>query len=641
MMQIHKINKIGREKLLAVKQGFGGYAMKKPVIFSILFFINLAVASENYSFTENSSLDVFGQKIFSEFSSQVRQTGFTIPDNYILGIDDELIVNVWGAIEEEHRKIIEYDGAIFIPGIGKITLDGKSLKEARDIIQTKLLNRYNNISVSVTMGKVRTIEIFILGEVKRPGNYVISPMTNILEALAMAGGPTEKGSLRKIKVIKKSDGTTKTYDLYPLFMSGQTPPEIQFSKGDILFIPLSEYMAGVKGAVLRPGIYELSGSSTIDDLIILSGGALPNADFSRLQVERVDKEKGRIIIDITEGHPGSFQINNFDIVNLPPLPEQFFYKVSLEGAVKRPGNYGWKKGIKAGDILKEDELLPYALCDKAEIVRTEEDGAKRVVIIFPEKIFRGDAEANIELSPQDRIIVYSQERKEKKVSIQGQVYYPGEYTIVRGDRLSDLVKRAGGFTQYAYLQGIVFLRETIRVEKEKQVAEFIKNKEEMLNREEKRTEKESEQELIAQGKILLEQLKGMEIKGRIPLRIDNAETFVRKDYDIFLEDGDMIYVPEKLISVAVMGEVNLPTNIIFKKDYGLDDYIQKSGGYTRNADRRNIFLAKVNGMATRNVGNIEPGDAIVVPFETKQKRFSVIRDIVQMFYQLSLGLATY
>ena len=103
----------------------------------------------------------------------------------------------------------------------------------------------------------------------------------------------------------------------------------------------------------------------------------------------------------------------------------------------------------------------------------------------------------------------------------------------------------------------------------------------------------------------------------------------------------MIYVPEKLISVAVMGEVNLPTNIIFKKDYGLDDYIQKSGGYTRNADRRNIFLAKVSGMATRNVGNIEPGDAIVVPFETKQKRFSVIRDIVQMFYQLSLGLATY
>jgi len=360
-----------------------------------------------------------------------------------------------------------------------------------------------------------------------------------------------------------------------------------------------------------------------------------------MQVERIDKEKGRIIIDIGGGKQKDFKLNNFDIVNLPSLPEHLFYKVFLEGAVKRPGNYGWEKGAKTGDILKETELLPYALKDKAEIIRTEEDGSKKVIIISPEKIFGGDSAANIELMPQDRIVVYSQERREKRVSIKGQVYYPGEYVIVRGDRLSDLIKRAGGFTKYAYLPAIVFLRESIRAEKEKQVAEFIKNREEMLSMEEKRTLKESDKELIGQGRMFIEQLKAIEIKGRIPLRIDNAETFVKREYDIMLEDGDIIYVPEKLISVAVTGEVNLPANIIFNRGYGFADYIRKSGGYTKNADRRNVFIAKVNGMATQDMNNIEPGDTIVVPFETKERKFSMIKDIVQMFYHLSLGIASF
>ncbi|MBN1446022.1 MAG: SLBB domain-containing protein [Candidatus Omnitrophica bacterium] len=612
--------------------------MKKYIVFLLLFLINTAVCENILG--EHFSLEIFGQKMFYGPPSDAMQTGFHIPENYILGIDDELIINVWGAIEEEHRKTVEQDGAIFIPGIGKISLDGKTVSEARKIIREKFLGRYNNISVSVTTGKVRTIEVFILGEVKKPGNYLISPMTSILEVLTIAGGPTEKGSLRRIKITGKS-GAVQIYDLYPLFMSGDNPPEIQFSRGDTVFVPLAEYAAGIKGAVRRPAIYEVPDAVTVENLIALSGGALPNADFSRLQVERIDKDKGRIIIDIDPCRHGDFNLNNFDIVNLPSLPEHLFYKVFLDGAVKRPGNYGWTEGLKAGAILKETELLPYALKDKAEIIRTGDDGAKRVIIISPEKIFSGEAGADIELMPQDKIVVYSQERREKRVSIQGQVYYPGEYVIVRGDRLSDLIKRAGGFTKYANLPGIVFLRESIRAEKEKQVAEFIRNKEEMLDREEKHTVKESEKALVEQGRMLIEQLKAIEIKGRIPLRIDNSETFVRREYDIMLEDGDVIYVPEKPISVAVTGEVNLPANIIFKRELGVADYIRKSGGYTKNADRRNVFIAKVDGTATQNMNSMEPGDTIVVPFETKEKRFTIIKDIVQMFYHLSLGLASF
>ena len=614
--------------------------MKKTIFIILTVFIAGFATGQNNAPPETVPLEVYGQRIFSEFPSEIRETGFHIPDTYVLGIEDELIINVWGAFEEEYRKTIEYDGAIFIPYIGKVHLEGLSLSDAKELIRTKLFGRYKNISVSVTTGKLRTLEIFVLGEVKKPGSYLISPLTSILEVLAMAGGATDKGSLRHIKITKKSDGSAKYCDLYPMFMSGEPPPEIQFSQGDMVFVPLAESLAGIKGAVRRPAIYEIAGPATLKDLMELAGGALPNADFSRVQVERTDKSRGRIFIDIDCNKSGNFAINNFDTVNIFPLPEQPFYRVSMEGAVRRPGTYGWKEGLKLSDLLREEELLPYALRDKGEVIRTEPDGGKKIIIMYPAKIFAGEKEYDIPLVPQDRILVYSQERPEKRVVIQGQVYYPGEYVVVRGDRLSDLVKRAGGFTRHAYLPGIVFMRETIRAEKEKQLATFVKEKEVMLKQEETQAESAEEKKLLNQGNMLLQQLKATEIKGRIPLYISD-EKYAGRESDIFLEDGDNIYVPVEPVSVAVIGEVNLPGNIVFKKNSGFNYYIEKSGGFAKNADRRNVFVAKVNGTATSDVGNIGTGDTIVIPFEVKERKGTLLKDIAQMFYNISLGLSVY
>lgn len=614
--------------------------MKKILIIIAVFITGLA-AGQNSVPEESVSLEVYGQRTFAEFPPGIRQTGIHIPDNYVLGIEDELIINIWGAVEEEYKKTVEYDGAIFIPYIGKIHLEGTRLSEARDIIRTKLLGRYKNISVSVTTGKLRTLEIFVLGEVRKPGSYLVSPMTSILEVLAMAGGTTDKGSLRNVRVTKKSTGKTASYDMYPLFMSGEPPPEIQFSQGDMVFVPLAESLAGIKGAVRRPAIYEIPPAATLANLIELAGGTLPNADFSRIQVERTDREKGRVFIDIDYGRAGDFAVKNFDTVNIFPLPDQPFYRVSLEGAVRRPGKYGWKEGIRLSDLLKKEELLPYALHDKAEIIRTDPDGSRKIIIIYPGKLFAEGKEYDMPLVPQDRILVYSQERPEKRVMIQGQVYYPGEYVVVRGDRLSDLVKRAGGFTRHAYLPGIVFMRETIRAEKEKQVAAFVKEKETALKEEEKQTESAEEKKLLNQGKMLLEQLKATEIKGRIPLHIYDEKPYAGGESDIFLEDGDNIYVPVQPISVAVVGEVNLPGNVVFSGHSQFSYYIEKSGGFTRNADRRNIFVARVNGDATNNTDRIGPGDTIIVPFEVKERKGTIIKDIAQMFYQISLGLSVY
>ncbi|MDD3725637.1 MAG: SLBB domain-containing protein [Candidatus Ratteibacteria bacterium] len=616
--------------------------MKKCLCLLLCLFVYI-VEAENTVFSQFSGLEFFSEKVFSNIQGEIKQTGLYVPESYILGMDDEMVVNIWGVVEEEHRKRIDNDGAIFIPGIGKIYIEGKTLSEARDIIQKKVLEKYKNISVSVTTGALRKIEVFVLGEVKKPGSYVVSPMTSILEVIALAGGPGDKGSLRKVRITKRKDGSFSEYDLYPLFLSGEKTPEIQFSHGDIVFVPLVESLVGIKGAVKKPAVYELTGTSTIDEVVKLAGGALPNADLSRLQVERIDSEKGRVLIDIEPGSRDSFVIQNLDLIILPPLPDNVFYIVSLEGAVKRPGNYGWQSGMKVSDILKEDEFLPYALKEKAEIIRTEEDGYKRVIVIYPDKIFRGEEEYDIQLVPMDKLIVYSQERMEKRVVINGQVRYPGEYVIERGDRLSDLVKRAGGFTKYAYLPGIIFLREEIKAEKEKQVVLFTKEKEEVLKKEYEKAEGAYDKQLIDQARIYLEQLKKMEVKGRIPLNITDEKTLLegKSEYNIPLEDGDVIYVPVYPVSVAVTGEVNLPTNILFNKKYTLAHYIQKAGGYTKNADKRNIFIAKVNGTASYDLSKIEPGDTIVVPFETRDRKWAFVKDIAQMFYHISLGISAY
>lgn len=615
--------------------------MKRKILVVGLLLISFMLNGEEKKNPLFGELEFFGTKVFSGLQGEVKQPSVYISDSYILGMDDEIVINIWGVVEEEYRKKIDNEGAIFIPGIGKIYVEGRTLKEAKEIIQKKVLERYKNVSVAVTTGVLRKHEVFVLGEVKNPGSYVVSPTTSIIELLAMAGGPKETGSLRKIRIIKK-DGSIREYDLYPLFTSGEPIPEIQFSQGDIVFVPLVEFVAGISGMVKRPAVYEFTEEVTIDELIRVAGGSLPNADFSRLQVERIDREKGKVVIDIGPAERETFKIKNLDLVVLPSLPDNLFYVVSLQGAVKRPGTYGWKSGMRVSEILKEDELLPYALKEKAEIVRTEEDGSKRVIVIYPEKIFKGEQKFDIPLSPMDKLIVYSQERLEKKVSIYGQVRYPGEYVIVRGDRLSDLIKRAGGFTKYAYLPGIVFLREEIKAEKEKQIASFIKEKEATLKREYERAEGVYDKQLIERGMIYLEQMKNMEVKGRLPLNISDEKSFREgSEYDVPLEDGDVIYVPPLPVSVTVTGEVNLPTNIVFNRKYKLDDYIRKAGGYTKNADRKNIFIAKANGMASYDLSKIEPGDTIVVPFEIKERTRTVMRDIIQMFYHLSLGVSVY
>jgi protein involved in polysaccharide export with SLBB domain len=607
---------------------------KMNKIVGFFFFVFLTILNASI-FSDYPDLKLFGEEFFENFKLEAKTYQIPVSDDYIVGPGDIIVINVWGFFENEYNKEIEIDGSIFIQGIGKIYIGGQKLTDVKKIIEDKFYKKYKNIQVSVSIGKVKTINVFILGEVKKPGVYEISPFFTILDILSIAGGVNKNGSLRKIDIINNK-GEKETIDLYPLLLKGGKPKILQLQNGDTIFVNRSENLVGIVGAVRRSAIYELK-KMEISEIIDFSGGFLPNADLSHLQIERIDKEKGKILIDLKENEIHKFKLKNYDIIKVPEIPSQSYYHIEVLGCVKKQRVYGWKKDIKISDVLKENDLLPFAEKERGEIIRIE-NGFRKIIKFCPEKVFRGDTKENLYLMPFDKIVIYSKERPEKSIFIYGEVRFPGAYIIESGERLSSVIKRAGSFTNDAYPKGIVFLRESIKKQKEKEIINYVKEKMEVLKSALKTTNEPEEKQIIEKGIIALEKLLNVEQEGRIIIKIDKLENFENSIYDIELENGDIIYVPKKPIYVSIIGEVNNPKNVFYEENLSFNDYIQKVGGFTKDADRKNVFIVRIDGSTDKNIEKIEPGDTIVIPFEPKGEKIRSIKDIIQIFYQIAVGV---
>jgi polysaccharide export outer membrane protein len=568
--------------------------------FWFLFFVIFSVLNAGI-FSDYPDLKLFGEDFFENFKLETKRYQIPVSDDYIVGPGDIIVINVWGFFESEYQKEVEIDGSIFVQGIGKIYIGNKKFSEAKKIIEDKFYKKYKNIQVSVSIGKIRTINVFVLGEVNKPGVYEISPFFTILDIISIAGGVNKNGSLRKIEIIK-SNGEREIIDIYPLLLKGEKPKIFQFQNEDTIFINKSENLVGIVGAIRKPAIYELK-KMEIGEIIELCGGFLPNADISHIQIERIDKEKGKILIDLKENEINTFRLKNYDIIKIPEISSQSYYQVEVLGSVKKQRVYGWKEGIKISDILKEDDLLPFSEKEKGEIVRIE-NGYRKIIKFSPEKVFSGDEKENLYLMPLDKIIIYSKERPEKNVFIYGEVKFPGTYVIESGEKLSNIIKRAGNFTDKAYPKGIVFLRETIKKQKEKEIVNYVKEKMEILKSALKTTTDTEEKRVIEKGIISLEKLSEIEPTGRIIIKIDKLENFENSLYDIELENGDIIYVPKKPIYVSIIGEVNNPKNVFYEESLSFNDYIQKVGGFTKDADRKGVFIVRVDGSSDKNLEKI-------------------------------------
>jgi len=605
-------------------------------LFGFLFLLVFSIINGEI-FSDYPDLKLFGEEFFRNYKSDVKRYQLPVSEDYIVGSGDIIVINVWGFFEYEYQKEVEIDGSIFVQGLGKIYIGNKKFSEVKKIIEDKFYKKYKNIQVSVSIGKFRTINVFVLGEVNKPGIYEISPFFTILDIISIAGGVNKNGSLRKIEIIK-SNGEREIIDIYPLLLKGEKPKIFQFQNGDTIFVNKSENLVGIVGAVRNPAIYELK-KMEIGEIMELCGGFLPNADISHIQIERIDKEKGKILIDIKikEDELNTFRLKNYDIIKVSEIPSQSYYQIEVLGSVKKQRVYGWKEGIKISDVLKEADLLPFSEKEKGEIIRIE-NGYRKIIKFSPEKVFAGDENENLYLMPLDKIIIYSKERPEKNVFIYGEVRFPGRYVIESGEKLSNIIKRAGNFTDKAYPKGIVFLRDSIKKQKEKEIVNYVKEKMETLKSALKTTTNPEEKQVIEKGIISLEKISEIEPTGRIIIKIDNFENFENSIYDIELENGDIIYVPKKPVYVSIIGEVNNPTNLFYEESLSFNDYIKKVGGFTKDADKKNIFIVRFDGSSDKNIEKIEPGDTIVVPFEPKGEKMRFVKDIIQIFYQIAVGV---
>jgi len=304
------------------------------------------------------NLQIFGASLFD------RVPGTFMPSNralagpdYIIGPDDELQINVWGQLNLVRRFVVDTRGEIVLPDVGPIVVAGLRYGQVGAVLKTAMQKAYKNFELSVTLGRLRSIQIFVVGDARRPGNYTLSSVTTLVNAVFASGGPSSRGSMRNIR-LQRADKEMCEFDLYDLLMHGDTSKDAQLQGGDVILIPPAGPRVAVAGSVERPGIYELSDGTTLGDALRMAGGLSEIAAVQDAVVERVADGAGLEIRRISTAGAGlKSKLQNGDIVRLLPIVRRFENAVTLRGNVADPGRYPWRAGMRISDVIPDKEFL--------------------------------------------------------------------------------------------------------------------------------------------------------------------------------------------------------------------------------------------------------------------------------------------
>ena len=366
---------------------------------------------------------------------------------------------------------MDRNGQIALPEVGVLNVSGMTLAAMQDYLQDQLARKQTDFKMAVTMGRLRTIKVFVVGEADTPGSYTVSSLSTVINALFAAGGPSKNGSLRDIRLLR-SNQKPLHIDLYDFLLGGDKSDDVRLQDGDTIFVPLIGPVVGLAGNVKRPAIYEMAKPMTLREVLDLGGGVNYAGWLQQVQVERVENHQRRIVVDfnvaeqtgIAAKHAADTIVQDGDIVRVFAVSPFEQNVVRLAGHVSRPGKYELKPGMRLGDIITSyGVLLPQANLEHGEIERLVEPDYHPVIIPFkPGKLLEGDASQNIELVKFDTIRIYRWDQKGKRsVSIAGEVYRPGEYRFIPGMRLSELLDAAGGPQKNAYLKDAELTRRHI------------------------------------------------------------------------------------------------------------------------------------------------------------------------------------
>lgn len=645
--------------------------------------VRAAVASGFSSFESYVNRDLdgdlrqFGYDIFkASLSSFEYGQALPVGPDYLLGPGDELRVTLWGKVNVDYMVSIDRDGKITLPELGVVHIAGLTFAEARDFLR-KELNRYykeSEVKLNVGMGSLRSIRVFVVGKVTRPGGYTVSSLSTLINALFEAGGPSKAGSMRNIEV-KRNGQTLVSFDLYDFLLRGDKTKDIRLMPEDVVFVPPVGPLVAVSGEVNSPAIYELKGESTIGEVIGLAGGVTDIAFKERVQISRVREKTREVVFEsvLDEAVEQGLEITPGDVIRVFSVVSDRGV-VRLSGAVYRSGEYGVSDGLTVKRLIEmAGGLRPHAYTKSMEITRvtpTQDGPVTTKISIDLGKAMEGDPGHDVPLMSNDYLLVRSvpEWKLYDTMEIKGEVRFPGTYTFRKGDTLSEIIERAGGFTEDAYLKGATFVRDSVRRLQQERLDESISRLEqEFLVSSTVATsvaltpeEAQQRESVMLQQKALIEKMRLARAKGRISIRLAPLDKFRGSPHDQTLEDGDVLTIPRKPAQVQVVGSVHNQTAFVYSADTSVEDYIRLAGGVTKNADEDEVYVLKADGTAVSrkaaggwgiswDSGNnrwrggglmamsLDPGDTVVVPVETEKIAWlREVKDITQILYQIAV-----
>ena len=431
-----------------------------------------------------SSLKPFGYDLFANAPTTFAPAAsIPVSSDYLLGPGDTLDILFYGKTNTAFSLEINREGFVDFPQLGPVGLAGLTYGEAKDMLQARIAAQIIGTQVSISMGSLRSMQVFVLGEAFKPGAYTVSSLSTITHALVSSGGVSDIGSLRNIQ-LKRQGKLVATLDLYDLLLAGDTSNDVRVQAADVIYIPTVGDLASIEGQVLRPAIYELKGTESIQDLVELAGGMGPKAfaQSARLQRINFDGFMTTLDVDLTQSEDKSASLRGGDHLTVDAITNYKKDVVSLQGAVRHEGDFAWRDGMRVSDIVAtRDKLNPDADLGAVMLVREIPNSADIEMLIFSFERVLADfsSEDNQRLMSRDKIIVLSaygdratqispyitQLKRQatlgtsaKIVASGGTVRFPGEYPLVEGMSIDDLIRLSGGLVESAYSQSAEIAR---------------------------------------------------------------------------------------------------------------------------------------------------------------------------------------
>jgi protein involved in polysaccharide export with SLBB domain len=723
------------------------------------------------------SLKPFGYDVFdSRAQTFTPSTDIPVPSEYVVGPGDTIELQLLGNTKGKYSLVITREGDVRLPEIGPVSVAGLSFPEAREAIEATVAEQMIGTRAVVGMGKLRSVRVMVTGESKLPGTYTVAGLATMTNVIGASGGIKTIGSLRNIE-LKRAGRVVSRLDLYDLLLRGDSSDDARVLSGDVVFIPPIGSTASVIGEIRRPAIYEIGAKATVGELVAIAGGLTPEADPRSARIERIDRDRGRIVVDVnldTESGRDTV-LRAGDILRLDPVRPTMVNMVSLKGHVHREGSFQYRPGMRLTDVLRSvDDLRPgadlhYVLIRResgpelrvsavsadiaaawenpaseanvalvprdqvmvfdmeagrermltplveelsrqgnrdappqtvgvggrvrmpgqyplepgmtvsdlvraggsldesafggqAELTRYQiVDGQSRQTVLIEIDLARaqaGDPLADVLLEPFDFLVIkeVSQWSEQETVTLEGEVQFPGRYPIKRGETLAQVLQRAGGLTDLAFVDGAVFTRKTLREREKRQLEQLADRMERDLTALSIQTAQVTQggaasaaQALVA-GQSLLDELRKAQPVGRLVINLDQVLAAAPgSPNDVVLKDGDRLAVPRQTQEVTVLGEVQSGTSHLYDPAIGRDQYISMSGGLTQKADDKRIYIVRANGGVEAQSGSawfgrsgtaIRPGDTIVVPLDTERlPPLPLWTSVTTIIYNLAVAVA--